>query len=378
MERSDIKELRTEKSISKNTGRGQNPAIFTCENTGNIKMPKASILPCFIPMEGCPNACIFCEQKQISSHSESPSPEKIAGDIEKLTSPHELAFYGGSFSMLPKERQLHYLEAAANGINDGKITDIRISTRPDSIDTEELALLWENGVRTIELGIQSLDEKVLHTAGRFYDEKTGFASAKLIKEKGFSLGLQLMPGLPQASYEKDMATAQKCLAMQPDFVRIYPTLVIGHTKLADMYRQGIYEPLTLDEAVCRCRDIAALFLAHNIPIIRMGLHNTQSLQEGLIAGPFDEAFGALVYSSLAAEHMKMLQEKSDCQSITANKNYLPLLFGHKGSNKVWIKEHLPHGLHGSKDMAEKSLAAGDIILNEKDFLLQYIDKISTK
>ncbi|MBQ9992449.1 MAG: radical SAM protein [Firmicutes bacterium] len=378
MEKSADKKLIADKIAAKSSRRGQNPAVFTCQKAGAVKTPKASILPYFIPMEGCPNACIFCEQKQISSHSESPAPERIAEDIEKLNYPHELAFYGGSFSMLPKEKQLYYLKAAAKGIAEGKISAIRISTRPDSIDEEELTFLWGNGVRTIELGIQSLDAEVLHTAGRFYDEKTVFASAKLVKEKGFSLGLQLMPGLPQANYEKDMTTAQKCLAIQPDFVRIYPTLVIAHTKLADMYRKGIYEPLTLAEAVCRCRDIAAVFMANDIPIIRMGLHNTQSLQEGLLAGPFDEAFGAFVYSALAAEHMKQLQALTKCQSITANKSYLPLLFGHKGCNQAWIKEHLPNGLHGSTELQPKCIATENSIFSEKDFLLQYIDKISTK
>ena len=330
------------------------------------------ILPFFIPMEGCPHACVFCDQKQISSHSAPPSQKEIETAIAALKTPHEVAFYGGSFTLLPRKKQLPFLQAAAQGIKEGKISSVRLSTRPDGIDIKELDFLYGYGVRTVELGIQSTDEKVLAASGRFYDKETIFQAAMSIKKKNMRLGLQLMPGLPQSDREKDMQSALDCLKMRPDFVRIYPTLVIEKTALADMYKKGLYKPLSLENAVSLCRDSAALFLSENIPVIRLGLHNTPSLQEGLVAGPFSPAFGALVYSALALEHMRFLKAKTNCTQISAAQNYLPLLFGHNGANKNWIKENLPQGLHGDKTIYGHVLKAEDFIYEEKQFLRDFL------
>lgn len=338
------------------------------------KRPVKRLLPFFIPMEGCPNACIYCDQHRIAGKSESPQPQQIEAAALALETPHELAFYGGSFTMLPLERQELYLNAAAKARNLGKLSGIRLSTRPDAIDATELDLLQSYGVSCIELGVQSFEQEVLRSCGRYYNADTVRQAARLIKQRGIELGLQLMQGLPSADFDSDIKSGLQAASLMPDYVRLYPTLVLSGTDLAEHYQKGLYLPLPLPAAVELCRELTAIFLSRNIEILRIGLHNTPELGEGLLAGPFSPALGAEVYSSLALEHMRAVQALSGCKGITAEQSYLPRLFGHQGMNRAWIAKALPEGLHGSRELPRHTLSAEGIMLGEQTFLKQYVAK----
>lgn len=269
-------------------------------------MQKHINIPIFIPHEGCPNDCVFCNQRKISGHLQVPTKSEIVDTIEHhlLTigtgDVCEIAFFGGSFTGLPTNVQEMYLSLAAQYVNQGRVSGIRLSTRPDYINEEILSLLKKYHVKVIELGIQSLDSQVLQKSKRFYSPEEALSACRLVKQHGFSLGAQTMIGLPEDTLEKSLLTARKIIDIQPDMVRIYPTLVIRGTELETQYEKGQYKPLTLDEAVSWCSVILPLYEEANIQVLRIGLQHTENLKQGLevVAGPVHSAFGELVYSKI--------------------------------------------------------------------------------
>lgn len=267
------------------------------------------IIPVFVPHRGCPHDCVFCNQKSISGQMVAPtmeevrntvlSYEKIAGNYESV----EVAFYGGSFTGIPVEEQIAYLQEIAPFLKRGFVHSIRLSTRPDCIDRETLSRLWRYGVRTIELGAQSMDDAVLKCSGRGHLAADTANASRLIKEYGFVLGIQTMTGLPGASREKDLKTAEKVCAINPDFVRIYPTIVIQNTALAELYSTGGYIPPSLEDTVSLCARLFRRYKLDGIRVIRMGLQSSETIRDGgeILAGPYHPAFGELVRSRLVLE-----------------------------------------------------------------------------
>lgn len=263
-------------------------------------------IPIFIPHEGCPNDCIFCNQRKISGSVQAPSDVDIHNIIRRhleTVSPQdecEIAFFGGSFTGLPVVQQEKYLSIAYEYIKKGAVHGVRLSTRPDYINDEILLMLKKYQVKTIELGIQSLDAQVLLYSKRYYTPEQAVISCRLVKQQGFLLGVQTMIGLPGDTCEKSIMTARRLISENPDMVRIYPTLVIRETGLEEEYRSGRYQPLSLKEAVSWCADLIPLYKAANIQVIRIGLQPTEELQQGnaVVAGPVHPSFGELVYSEL--------------------------------------------------------------------------------
>lgn len=263
-------------------------------------------IPIFIPHQGCPNDCIFCNQRKISGCVAAPSEAEIRRIIQTHLSASnhprncEIAFFGGSFTGLPLSEQEKYLSLAEEFVKEGSFFGIRLSTRPDYINNEVLQLLAKYSVKTIELGIQSLDEDVLKESRRFYPIETALNACRLVKAYGFSLGVQTMLGLPGDTLEKSLFTARTLILQKPDMVRIYPTLVIRETELENQYKSGQYHPLTLDEAISWCAEILPLYEAAGIRILRIGLHQSEDLKAGaeFVAGPVHPAFGELVYSEI--------------------------------------------------------------------------------
>ena len=254
----------------------------------------------FVPHEGCPHACTFCNQKAISGQHAGLRKEEIrAACLTALRSDgylpddSEIAFFGGSFTAIPTEKQIFYLEAVQEFIGEGKFAGIRISTRPDCITEENLALLKRYHVRNVELGAQSMDDSVLlanqrgHTAGQTEE------AVALLRKHGFGVGLQMMTGLYKSTNATDWFTATEFVRLNPDTVRIYPTAVLEHTALADLYKRGEYRPQTLDEAILLCAQLLQLFYENNIRVIRTGLHAGGDVQGNLLAGVFHPAFGEL-------------------------------------------------------------------------------------
>ncbi len=219
----------------------------------------------------------------------------------------QLAFYGGSFTAIPARAQEALLAAAKPYLERGVISSIRLSTRPDAIDDAVLDRLQSYGVQTVELGAQSLDEEVLRLSGRGHTAKDVENAAKLIKSRGFKLILQMMTGLPSDTEEKSIETARKFIALRPDGVRIYPTVVVRDTELYDMWRDGRYTEHTVEDAVKVCSKLVPMFDAAGIPIIRMGLNPTDDLSGGAaVAGAYHPALGEMVHSRIMLSRAREL------------------------------------------------------------------------
>lgn len=264
-----------------------------------------SIIPVFVPHLGCPNDCVFCNQRRISGHTEPATAQTVKTAIENAAAlfpkgtKRQLAFYGGSFTAIPTVEQVALFEAAKPYLDDGTISSIRLSTRPDAIDAETLARLKKYSVQTVELGAQSLCDNVLWLSNRGHTAKEVEEAARMVKQAGFELILQMMTGLPGDTDESCVETAKRIIALRPDGVRIYPTVIVRDTELYDMWKAGTYKEHTVSDAVRVCAKITKLFDEAGIPIIRMGLNPTEDLSGGdAVGGAYHPALGELVRSRM--------------------------------------------------------------------------------
>ncbi len=274
-------------------------------------MAKRSIIPLFIPHLGCPNDCVFCDQKRISGSLSPACGTDVIRALEAAKARGqrgvELAFYGGSFTAIDREIQQELLSAAAPYREDGTVGAVRLSTRPDAVDEDILRFLSSWGVRTVELGAQSLDEQVLLASGRGHTAADTVRAAGLVKAAGLQLVLQMMTGLPGSSRESDVRTAHGVIALRPDGVRIYPTVIVKNTALEAMWRSGRYQEHTVEDAVAVCADILPLFRAADIPVIRLGLNPTEELSHGgAVGGAYHPALGELVRSEVMRRRAEAL------------------------------------------------------------------------
>lgn len=281
-------------------------------------------IPVFVPHAACPFQCIFCNQKKISGQLSRPSLEEAKNIIDKhlLTLPKnnshiEIGFFGGSFTAIPINEQEQYLRVAAEYLKKGSIKGIRVSTRPDFIDKDIIALLQEFGVKTIELGAQSFDDEVLVLSGRGHKSTDIIHASKLIKDSGLGLGLQMMIGLPGDTLEKARKTALQIVNLNADCTRIYPTLVIKDTILESLYYQKKFVPLSIEEAVEWTKEIYTIFLNSNTKVIRIGLHPSDGLTKGdsLIAGPFHQSFKELVLTEIWKDRLLTIKFQQDFKKI---------------------------------------------------------------
>lgn len=272
---------------------------------------RESIIPVFVPHLGCPNDCVFCNQRRISGAQEPAGVENVKNAIESAAAlprngaKRQLAFYGGSFTAIPSCQQEALLGAAKEYLDRGEIDAIRLSTRPDAIDGAVLARLKRYGVETIELGAQSLCDEILLLSGRGHTAADVVNASEQIKAAGFRLILQMMTGLPGDSVERTVDTAKKIITLHPDGVRIYPTVIVRDTALYDLWQAGEYKEHTVADAVEYCAAIVPLFEAAGIPIIRLGLNPTDELSGGAAAGgAYHPALGELVKSRLMLYKMR--------------------------------------------------------------------------
>lgn len=263
-------------------------------------------IPIFIPHLGCPNMCVFCNQKSISGH-EKFQIEKVytiiddaLKTIDHINDEVEIAFFGGSFTGIDRQDMLYLLSAAKSYIDKGLVASIRLSTRPDYIDEEILRILKEHGVRNIELGVQSMDDCVLFASKRGHTSEQTRKACQLIKKYGFNLVGQMMLGLPGSSKKLEMETAAALIDCKVDAVRIYPTVVFCHTELQQMLAEGTYRPLELDDAAERAGYILDLLDNNNIPCIRCGLQSQENLadENTVCAGAYHPAFGSMAFGRL--------------------------------------------------------------------------------
>lgn len=304
------------------------------------------ILPFFIPHLGCPNQCIFCDQRTIAGAQRPPTPEDVWARLAELPvgaeQTPELAFYGGSFTALPPDAQEAYLQPAARAMREGRLSGIRISTRPDAIDRRVLAILSRYGVGTVELGVQSMTDEVLRLAKRGHTAADAERALGMLCGAGLTVGVQLMPGLPGETHQSALAGAWRILSLRPDMLRIYPTVVIEGTECAALYRQGVYQPLTLDGAAAVTLDIRIMAEAMGVQVIRMGLQPSGGLAERVVAGPYHPAFGSLVNSLWWREKVLwMLENRDDVVRIFVNQRDLPSVVGQNRQNMAYYQQTAP-------------------------------------
>ncbi|MBB6217807.1 histone acetyltransferase (RNA polymerase elongator complex component) [Anaerosolibacter carboniphilus] len=310
------------------------------------------IIPVFVPHHGCPFDCIFCNQKKITGQAnvltELEVNERIAQFIATISDPlaqHiEIAFFGGSFTGIEIEQQKKLLSIAANWKEKGYIKTIRVSTRPDYISEEIMSLLIRYGVSTIELGVQSMDDEILKMSCRGHNAMDVIRAVGLIRAHNVQLGLQMMIGLPGDTRDKMYYTADTIIDLKPDFVRIYPTVIIHDTELEKLYLSGRYRPIDLDEAVDICKNLLLRFKVANIPIIRLGLQTTESVAIGkeIVAGPFHPAFRQMVESAVYKDVLdEAFVSEGICNKsmveVQVHSHYISSLVGQKKSNMEYVR-----------------------------------------
>jgi len=273
------------------------------------------VIPIFIAHQGCPHQCLFCNQRSITGAAEGMVTarevrETILGQLawprRHPEAPVQVAFYGGSFTGLALERQRELLGAAQPFLASGQVQELRLSTRPDYVNPEIAGFLRSHGVGIVELGAQSLDDRVLAASGRGHTAVQVRTAVACLKGAGIQVGLQLMLGLPGDRTATALASGRRAAELAPDLVRIYPCLVVSGSPLAELYHQGRYQPLSLLRAVALAGRLRAIFEAHRIPVVRMGLQPSPSLEKTVLAGPYHPAFGELVLSRILFREVRAL------------------------------------------------------------------------
>ncbi len=328
-------------------------------------------IPVFIPEEACPFQCVYCNQKKITDKLKSPSEQKVKEIINSylLTIPKndaiiEVGYFGGNFTGISLDKQERYLNLIQSYIEEGRIHSIRLSTRPDYIDKVRLDLLKRYNVETVELGAQSMDDEVLQRSARGHTVDDTIRSSELIKDFGFRLGLQMMIGLPGDTFRKSFDSARKIAGIGAEDTRIYPCLIIKGTKLEEWYRDGKYEPLSLETAVKWSKEIYRFFEIKRVNVIRMGLHPSDGLLSGeeLVAGPFHPSFKELVLTEIWNDLLKPLSWLQENNKITiiVPTEQINNAIGHQSKNKKFLIKYY-------KNVDFKTSP----ILHNREFSVQY-------
>lgn len=318
-------------------------------------MKKQYIIPIFVPHLGCPNDCIFCNQRSISGQLEEVSVDDVKNTVDFYLKNlkekdvyKEIAFFGGSFTGIDISKQEKLLKVAYEYVKNGDINSIRVSTRPDYINKDILKMLKKYKVKVIELGVQTSNDYLLDRCKRNHNFEDVKKASKLIRRKGFILGHQMMVGLPESTKNDEIKTAKDLADLKPKMVRIYPVLVIKNTELEVEYNNGEYIPLSLEQAVERCKELYYFFRRKKIEVIRIGLQNTDIIsspdnkESQVVAGPYHEAFGQLVedavwYDSIV-DRIKQFNVKVKEVEISVNPINVNNIIGHKKENVNKLKE----------------------------------------
>ena len=343
------------------------------------------IIPIFVPQDSCPYGCIFCNQTAVVGKKKPLSSQELKSYIHKclqslqLSSPEgklphiEIAYYGGSFTLLPRQLQEEYIRPASEVLKSGLIGGIRLSTRPDWIDNPILSFLRERGVSVIELGVQTMDDALLAYIRRGHTSEDVRRAMELLREFGFKTGIQLMIGLPGEDEASRNSSMAKVKSLKPDMVRIHPTLVIRDTPLEQLYLEGEYTPLSLEQAVTILKRLVLEFEAEGIRVIRLGLQPNRALEKPgtIVAGPYHPALGQLVASSIFYDLIKLGMERLQLETmnrldIEVSPENISNMIGNKRENLARLKKNYP-----SCEIRVK----GNISLHEDQMRLSVSDKL---
>ena len=358
------------------SSQSQHPATSIKNPVSRIQYPASSnrpfIIPIFLPHAGCPHQCVFCNQVSITGKNQKAiNPDQIRSQILQFLEykndrrkPVQISFYGGNFLGLKFDEITDLLDLATGFVRQGQVDSIRFSTRPDTITLDRLNIISEYPVETVEIGAQSMDDHVLALAERGHSAADTVRAVEQLKEHQFIIGVQMMVGLPGDNEDRSLSTAEKIAALQPDFVRIYPTVVVNKSKLARWYQNGTYAPLSLAEAVTGVKKLYLIFKKDNIRIIRMGLQTSEDLANDstVLAGPNHPAFGHMVYSEIffdaAQEVLDSMKTFSDTISISVNPRSISKMRGLNNLNIKKLKEN--YDLKTVEVVPDASLAADEL------------------
>ncbi|MGN0634462.1 MAG: elongator complex protein 3 [Oscillospiraceae bacterium] len=299
----------------------------------------------FVPHAGCKHRCSFCDQRTITGVINVPHAddvkricEKAMGEVSDI-SDTEIAFFGGSFTAIPREYMIELLSAAKGFVGENGFKGIRISTRPDCISEEILDILSAYGVTAIELGAQSLDDNVLLANERGHNAETAANASRMIKSYSFELGLQIMTGLYKSDEAAERLTLKRALEIHPDTVRIYPVCVLKGTRLAALYESGEYKLMPFDKMIGLCAEMAAAFSEAGISLLKIGLHASENVESELLAGYYHPALGELVRSRAIRDIIeKHIGSGRNSVTVYVPKNLVSAAAGHKKSNKLYFYE----------------------------------------
>ncbi len=333
------------------------------------------IIPVFLPHSGCPHRCVFCNQRRITGiESEPPSPQQIAAHITRFLTykgakrgKTQISFYGGNFLGLASDLVEQYLNECESFVEHGDIGGVRFSTRPDTIDGKRMALITPFSVQTVEIGVQSMNDRVLRASGRGHTADDAEAAVRFVKSEGYETGVQLMTGLPGDDESSLFATATRIIGLAPDFVRIYPALVFENSPLADMFRKGRYEPTPLHRCVAQVKKLYQMFTQNDVPVIRMGLQASDGFDDpsSLIAGPYHPAFGHLVKSAVILDKATAAIDSHSSVGgvliIHVNPRTISIMRGIGNENIKTLQVRF--GFSGIRVFPDHSLSEGDIRIN---------------
>jgi histone acetyltransferase (RNA polymerase elongator complex component) len=319
-------------------------------NTASAHRP--FIIPIFLPHAGCPHQCVFCNQTSITGFTrDSVSPEKVEmqilefleykGNVRRMI---QVAFYGGNFLGLEKEYIERLLNVSTKFITNKRIDAIRFSTRPDTIDHDRIEIIKNYPVTTIEIGVQSMDDSVLATIKRGHSASDTQRAVALLKDRHYEIGLQMMAGLPDEDEASSLFTAHRIGELEPDFVRIYPTIVLKNSPLARWYRNGTYRPWSLERSVAQVKKLYLFFKKRGIRVIRMGIQASEDLESdaAILAGPYHPAFGHMVHSEIfldmATEILGNTSVSQDTATLKVHPKSIPKMRGLKNRNVSTLKK----------------------------------------
>ncbi len=330
--------------------------------------PKPFIIPVFLPHKGCPHRCVFCNQNAMdASVPDDLEPENLRQHARVYLAhkarnrrPVEVAFYGGTFLGMRKDRVVSFLKAAADLVEEGLVDTIRFSTRPDTVTQKALDRIARFPVGTVELGVQSMNDAVLAGSGRGHSAADTVKAVALLKSRGFGVGVQLMVGLPGDTEAGSFSSAEKIAALGPHCIRIYPTVVLKGSLLEKWYIQGKYAPWSLDACIRHVKRLYLFFSQKGIRVIRMGLQASGTLkpEQHLVAGPFHPAFGQLVQSEIFLDTVVSFLEKkgavTDPLTLRLHPNHRPKMAGHANRNLGFLKKRFH--LHTVSILPDPSLS----------------------
>ncbi len=326
------------------------------------------VIPIFIPHLGCPHDCLFCNQQKISGENRQDiTPESVNSTIDEWLprarnkSKVQVAFFGGSFTCLPLAQQIGYLETVQPYIRSGEVDEIRLSTRPDCISSEIIEILKKYHVKVIELGVQSFDDTVLIKSIRGHNAAQCEEALQLLKSEGFTVGLQFMAGLPGETTRSFIKGIHRVAKLKPEFIRLYPVLVIKDSGLEKLYHEKMYSPLSLRKAIALAARTYEILSAAEVAIVRFGLQPSEELKDSVIAGPYHPAFGELVQSRTWLKRIRAqcnLLGEDETLSVYVSHREISAVVGHKKRN---IKRLQDLGFVGRFEIvAEKKLPRGTV------------------